>query len=120
VPDVHASAGQLEQVVVNLVTNAAFSIPEGRRGKIALRLSRSDEGGAVLEVTDNGRGIEAATMERIFDPFFTTRDVGQGMGLGLPICHAIATAHGGTLTAVSVPGEGSTFRLELPAVPPVE
>jgi signal transduction histidine kinase len=120
VPDVHASAGQLEQVVVNLVTNAAFSIPEGRRGEIALRLSRSEEGRAVLEVTDNGTGIDGATMERIFDPFFTTRVVGQGMGLGLPICHAIATAHGGSLTAVSVPGEGSTFRLELPAVPPVE
>ncbi len=119
-PDVHASAGQLEQVVVNLVTNAGFSIPDGRRGEIDLRLSRSDGGRAVLEVTDNGAGIDAATMERIFDPFFTTRDVGQGMGLGLPICHAIVTAHGGTLTAVSVPGEGSTFRLELPALSPVE
>jgi signal transduction histidine kinase/PAS domain-containing protein len=119
-PDVHASAGQLEQVVVNLVTNAGLSIPEGCRGEIALRLSRSDEGRAVLEVADNGAGIQAATMERIFDPFFTTRDVGQGMGLGLPICHAIVTAHGGTLTAVSVPGEGSKFRIELPAVPPVE
>jgi two-component system NtrC family sensor kinase len=54
-------------------------------------------------------------MDRIFDPFFTTREVGHGMGLGLPICHAIVAAHGGTLTATSVPGKGSTFRVELPS-----
>ncbi len=113
-PDVHASAGQLEQVMVNLVTNGALAIPEGRRGTITVRISTSDAGGAVLEVHDDGRGIDAATMERIFDPFFTTRDVGHGMGLGLPICHAIVAAHGGALTATSVPGEGSTFRVELP------
>jgi signal transduction histidine kinase len=113
-PDVHASAGQLEQVVVNLVANAAFAIPEGRRGEIDVRITTSDEGRAVLEVQDDGKGIDPATMERIFDPFFTTRDVGHGMGLGLPICHAIVTAHGGALTASSVPDKGSTFRVELP------
>jgi signal transduction histidine kinase/CHASE3 domain sensor protein len=115
-PDVHASAGQLEQVIVNLVNNAASAIPEGRRGRVGIRLFASESGRAVLEVTDDGRGIPPSTMERIFDPFFTTREVGQGMGLGLPICHAIVAAHGGTLTASSVPGEGATFRVELPAV----
>ena len=119
-PDVHASAGQLEQVVVNLVTNAAFAIPEGRRGDVSIRLSGSPDGRAVLEVMDDGAGISPQVMERIFDPFFTTRDVGQGMGLGLPICHAIVAAHGGTLTATSAPGAGSTFRLELPPALPVE
>jgi signal transduction histidine kinase len=119
-PDVHASAGQLEQVVVNLVTNAAFAVPEGRRGQISIRIAPSPSGGAVLEVQDDGQGIDAATMERIFDPFFTTRDVGSGMGLGLPICHAIVAAHGGSLTATSVPGQGSTFRVELPAAAPPE
>jgi signal transduction histidine kinase len=113
-PDVHASAGQLEQVMVNLVTNGALAIPDGRRGTITVRISTSGSGAAVLEVSDDGRGIDAAAMERIFDPFFTTRDVGHGMGLGLPICHAIVAAHGGALTATSVPGEGSTFRVELP------
>jgi two-component system NtrC family sensor kinase len=68
----------------------------------------------VLEVEDNGTGVDPVTIERIFDPFFTTRDVGQGTGLGLPICHAIVSAHGGALTAESVVGEGSTFRVELP------
>jgi signal transduction histidine kinase len=119
-PDVHGSSGQLEQVVVNLVTNAAHSIPEDRRGEVAIRISESERGGAALEVKDNGKGIDPATMERIFDPFFTTREVGHGMGLGLPICHAIVTAHGGTLTATSLPGKGSTFRLELPPADAVE
>jgi signal transduction histidine kinase len=119
-PDVHASSGQLEQVVVNLVSNAAFAIPEGRRGEVSIRIFTSASGGAVLEVKDNGRGIDPATMERIFDPFFTTREVGQGMGLGLPICHVIVSAHGGTLTGVSVVGKGSTFRVELPPAETVE
>jgi C4-dicarboxylate-specific signal transduction histidine kinase len=114
-PEVHASGGQLEQVVVNLVANAAFAMPEGRRGDVAIRIFATPDGRAALTVRDDGRGMDAATLERIFDPFFTTREVGQGMGLGLPICHAIVTAHGGTLTATSRPGEGSTFRIELPA-----
>ena len=113
-PDVHASAGQLEQVVVNLVTNAAFAIPDGSRGEVTVRIFTSDAGGAVLEVHDDGTGIDPAIMERIFDPFFTTRDVGKGTGLGLPVCHAIVSAHAGTLTATSVVGKGSTFRVELP------
>ncbi len=119
-PAVHASAGQLEQVVVNLVNNAAFAIPAGRRGEVSIRIFTSASGWAVLEVKDDGRGIDAGTIERIFDPFFTTRDVGQGMGLGLPICHVIVSAHGGTLTAESVVGQGSTFRVELPPAETVE
>jgi signal transduction histidine kinase len=119
-PAVHASAGQLEQVVVNLVNNAAFAIPAGRRGEVSIRIFTSASGWAVLEVKDDGRGIDPGTMERIFDPFFTTRDVGQGMGLGLPICHVIVSAHGGTLTAESVVGQGSTFRVELPPAETVE
>ena len=114
-PDVHASAGQLEQVVVNLVTNAAHAIPEGRRGLVSVRILPTPQGGAALEVEDDGAGIDPATLEHIFDPFFTTRAVGQGMGLGLPVSHAIVTAHGGTLTVTSRPGAGSTFRIELPA-----
>jgi PAS domain S-box-containing protein len=116
-PDVVASAGQIGQVLVNLVTNASKSIPEGRRGVVIIRLGPGGPGMARLEVVDNGTGMAPEVLARIFDPFFTTRDVGQGMGLGLPVCHAIVTAHGGTITATSAPGEGSTFRVELPVAP---
>jgi signal transduction histidine kinase len=66
-------------------------------------------------VTDDGAGIPPEVLGRIFDPFFTTRPVGQGSGLGLSICHAIVTGHGGKITARSEPGKGATFRVELPA-----
>jgi signal transduction histidine kinase len=59
-------------------------------------------------------------MERVFDPFFSTREVGQGTGLGLPVCHSIVAAHGGTITATSEVGRGTTFRVELPAAPAEE
>ena len=114
-PDVLASEGQIEQVVVNLLTNAVLAIPEGRRGEITIRLGEGHLGMVRLDVMDNGTGIDPKNLSRIFDPFFTTRDVGKGTGLGLPICHAIVMAHGGTLTVQSVPGEGSMFRVELPA-----
>lgn len=115
-PDVDASAGQLGQVLVNLVTNAAKSIPDGRKAVITIKLGPGSPGMARFEVTDNGSGISPDVMARMFDPFFTTREVGQGMGLGLPVCHAIVTAHGGSITATSEVGKGSTFRVELPAV----
>ncbi len=114
-PDVLASAGQLEQVIVNLVTNAAHAIPQGRRGEITIRTGPGAEGMVRLEVADDGAGMTPEILEHVFDPFFTTRAEGKGTGLGLAICHAIATAHGGTLTATSVIGKGSTFRMELPA-----
>ena len=110
-----ASPGQIEQVVVNLVTNAANATPEGMRGTILIRAGVGDSGAARLEVVDHGKGMDPAVMARIFEPFFTTRDLGKGMGLGLSICHAIVTNHGGTLTATSEAGKGSTFRVELPA-----
>ena len=114
-PDVTASRGQLGQVLVNLVTNAAKAIPEDRRGTITIRLGACSPGMAWLEVIDDGVGMKPEILGRIFDPFFTTRQVGQGAGLGLPICHAIVSAHGGTLVARSEPDQGSTFRVELPA-----
>jgi PAS domain S-box-containing protein len=116
-PDVIASAGQIEQVLVNLVTNAAKATPDGKRGEIVVRLGPGSPGMARLEVIDQGTGMEPALMDRIFDPFFTTRPIGQGSGLGLAISHAIVTAHGGTLTVESEVGKGSTFRMELPAAP---
>ncbi len=115
-PEVMASEAQLVQVLVNLVSNGVKAIPSGRRGTVTVRFG-AWEGRAFLEVVDDGEGIPPEVQERIFDPFFTTRDVGQGMGLGLPVCHAIVQAHGGTLAVSSTPGEGSTFRVQLPLAP---
>jgi PAS domain S-box-containing protein len=118
-PDVVASAGQLEQVVVNLVVNGARAIPEGRRGLVLVRTGPGSQGMARLEVRDDGTGIPPSIRERIFEPFFTSRPTGpgRGMGLGLAICHSIVTAHGGTISVESEVGKGSTFRVELPAAP---
>ena len=119
-PDVLGSARQIEQVIVNLVTNAARAMPAGRIGRVVISCGPGSDGMAWLEVVDDGSGMAPRTLERAFDPFFTTRPVGEGRGtgLGLAICQAIATAHGGTLMARSEAGKGSVFRLELPAAPP--
>lgn len=116
-PDVMASFGQIGQVLVNLVTNAAKAMPRGRKGEIVVRLGPGGSGMARLEVIDNGVGMAPNVIERIFDPFFTTRSAGEGTGLGLPIIHSIVTAHGGTIAVESEVGKGSTFRVELPAAP---
>jgi two-component system cell cycle sensor histidine kinase/response regulator CckA len=114
-PDVIAVSAQLERVVANLVANALKATPVGSPEPILIRVAPGGPGLARLEVIDRGVGIDPITLERIFEPFFTTRDVGQGMGLGLAICHAIVASHGGSLTAISAVGQGSTFRMELPA-----
>jgi signal transduction histidine kinase len=116
---VMASASQLSQVVVNLLSNAAKATPPGARGRIVVRLGAGEAGVSWIEVQDRGVGIAPDVIDRIFDPFFTTRPAGQGRGtgLGLAICHAIVTDHGGTITVESEVGKGSTFRVELPAAP---
>ncbi len=117
--DVMASGGQIEQILVNLVTNAAKATPAGQRDTVIVRVGPGLAGMSRMEVIDHGTGIDPAIRDHIFDPFFTTRPVGleRGTGLGLAICQAIAIAHGGTLTFESEVGKGSTFRLELPAAP---
>jgi PAS domain S-box-containing protein len=118
-PDVIVSVGQVEQILVNLVTNAAKATPEGQHDTIIVRVGPGLPGMARVEVIDHGIGVDPAIRDHIFDPFFTTRPAGprRGSGLGLAICQSIVTAHGGTLTVESEVGKGSTFRLELPATP---
>jgi PAS domain S-box-containing protein len=116
-PDVLASFGQMEQVLVNLVTNAAKATKDGEAGNIIVRVGPGVPGMASLEVIDRGVGIEPDVLERVFEPFFTKSAIGQGMGLGLSICKVIVADHGGTLTVESEVGKGSTFRVELPAAP---
>jgi nitrogen-specific signal transduction histidine kinase/ActR/RegA family two-component response regulator len=110
-----ANEARLEQVVVNLLLNAAQAMPEarGEKNEISVTVREDGERRAILEVVDNGVGIPADVLPRIFDPFFTTKPVGVGTGLGLSICHGIVTSLGGQIAAYS-DGTGTTFRVVLP------
>ncbi len=110
------SKSHITQVLVNLFANSAKAIQavaDGRKGEIRVTGAVQD-GRFLVGVADNGIGMDEKTLGRIFDPFFTTRDVGQGMGLGLSICHTIVANHGGRLRATSRPGEGSELVFDLP------
>ena len=111
-PEIECLPSQLNQVVMNLVVNAAQAIgPE--RGTITLRNGVDGER-VWLEVSDSGCGIDQEHLAKIFDPFFTTKPVGQGTGLGLSLSYGIVKKHGGQISVQSQPGVGSTFRVELP------
>jgi signal transduction histidine kinase len=115
-PKIVGDRVQLQQVVLNLLSNAIDAVAAGDRpeGEVAVLAGRCGEGVSV-EVRDSGAGMDGETLARIFQPFFTTKP--KGMGLGLSISRTIVEAHGGTLAAHSVPGTGSTFRIELPPRP---
>lgn len=117
-PAILGAAGQLKTVLRHLLSNAAKAIPDGRAGEVVVRVLTGDKGTAIVEVSDNGRGIDPSAFPQIFDPFFTAKKIGRGTGLGLAICHAIVTAHWGAFTARSRVGRGSTFTIEFPAAPP--
>jgi two-component system, cell cycle sensor histidine kinase and response regulator CckA len=104
--------GQLEQVLLNLVVNAADAMPEG--GRLVIR-THIEENTATLEVSDTGSGMTDEVKARIFEPFYTTKEASKGTGLGLSVAHGIITGHGGHIEVKSVVGQGSTFRLVLPA-----
>lgn len=106
-----ASAGELEQVLVNLAANARDAMPNGGTLRIA---TASRAGRATLVVHDNGSGIDAATRERMFEPFFSTKTPGQGTGLGLYVVYSIVTSLGGEIHVVSEPGKGARISIELP------
>ena len=115
-PLLRGSGARLGQVALNLIMNAIHAI-EGRsggQGLVVLRTSSSAAGEAVIEVIDNGKGIEPAILGRLFDPFFTTNPTGVGTGLGLSISHTIVITWGGRIEVSSAPGRGTTFRVVLP------
>lgn len=118
-PKIVCNAGHVNQVFMNILTNAAQAIHgEGTiRVKIGLDL-RGD--GIRVEIRDSGPGIRKEYMEKILDPFFTTKEVGEGTGLGLSISDNIVRAHGGRLTYDSKVGEGASFTVVLPLRPPAE
>ncbi len=113
---IEANEARIGQVFLNLLINAAHAIPEGAAERNEIHLAARSEGGSVVvTIRDTGAGIPADILPRIFDPFFTTKPVGQGTGLGLAICSATVHAHGGTITVESGVGQGTTFRVTLPA-----
>ena len=110
------SATQISQVLLNLLVNAVQAIESAGRGEAGrLRIAAWADGqDAVIEVADNGSGIDPHDLPRIFDPFFTRKPVGEGTGLGLSICHNIVTGHGGRIDVDSRPGAGTRFCITLP------
>jgi len=112
-PWVVGNAIQMEQVFINLLTNARDAMADSPRK--AIRISASvDSVATELAFADTGPGIAPGLERRIFDPFFTTKEVGKGTGLGLSIAYGIVKEHGGTISVVSPPGEGATFLIRLP------
>lgn len=119
-----ADSGQMEQILVNLATNARDAMPEG--GRITIRSERmvktdSHDGlkpgsYAVVSLSDTGRGMDEATRQRIFEPFYTTKEMGKGTGLGLSIVYGIVKQHNGEIYVCSEPGKGTTFQIYLELV----
>ena len=117
-PGVHCDGGQIQQVVLNLVLNAAESMQSRGAGVVSVATAPGDDGQSVrLSVRDTGEGIPAEILPRIFDPFFTTKSDGKGVGLGLAVSYGIVQAHNGEIEAKSVVGEGTIFTLTLPLQP---
>jgi len=116
VPAVQANESRVGQVILNLIVNAAQSMPEGRAQDNEIRIvtGTNEAGWAVVEVSDTGCGIAPQTLEKIFEPFFTTKPPGVGTGLGLAVCHRIMNDLGGTIGVESEVGKGTVFRVTFP------
>jgi signal transduction histidine kinase len=110
-PYITADAGQMNQVIVNLIVNSIHAMPEGGRLDIT---TSSAEDSVILGISDTGTGMEDEVLEKIFLPFYTTKDVNEGTGLGLAVVNGIVTSHGGFIRVDSAPGKGSTFEVRLP------
>lgn len=115
-PEVECISSQINQVVMNLLVNAAHAIEDF--GEIVVR-TRRDGDWAIIEVEDNGKGIAEENLHRIFEPFFTTKPVGKGTGLGLSLSFNIVQKHNGNITAEhAANGKGTCFRISLPLKQP--
>lgn len=113
---VMGNAGRLQQVFLNLLLNARDAMPDGGELRIVSRVAESADGTPLAQIAlrDTGVGIPPEQLRRIFDPFFTTKGPKSGTGLGLAVSYGIIKEHSGAIAAESVPGEGTTFTVELP------
>jgi PAS domain S-box-containing protein len=123
-----ADPTQINQVLINLCTNADHAMPDGGILEISLKNIELDEDTATqysdlnsgqyvnLTVSDTGHGISQGDIDRIFDPYFTTKEVGKGTGMGLPVVHGIVKSHGGTISVESKLGKGTTFHIYFPVI----
>ncbi|MBU0756333.1 MAG: HAMP domain-containing histidine kinase, partial [Planctomycetes bacterium] len=104
--------GKLQQIFLNLFSNAFAAMDDG--GHLDIRVTRNDADHAVVSISDTGCGIPSEDLDRIFEPFFSTKTTQGGTGLGLAITYGLIRGLGGSITAESVVGEGTTFKLTLP------
>ena len=114
IPLIECSPSQVNQVFLNLITNAAQATRDDASGEIAVRSAVAANGYVRVDISDNGHGIPDSVLPKIFDPFFTTKDVGKGTGLGLSIAYKIVQEHGGRIEVRSKVGQGTTFSVLLP------
>ncbi|WP_412471579.1 ATP-binding protein [Halobacteriovorax sp. RT-1-4] len=110
---VKGSPGKIQQVVMNLLTNARDALEQSEVKQIKVTLTSRDDK-AVIEVSDSGAGISEENKRKIFEPYFTTKEYGKGSGLGLSLSHNFIKEHGGSITIDSNSGGGTTFRIEIP------
>jgi len=118
-PLVECYPGKLNQVFLNILSNAAYAVQkkfkENTGGEIIIETT-SDDGNVLIRIKDNGTGMDAQTQKKVFEPFFTTKEVGEGTGLGMSIAYNTIKKHHGQLSINSVPGEGSEIILRIPII----
>jgi len=112
-PKALGNSGEIEQVFLNMMTNANHAMPDKGRLEIS---TRSSDSHVEVVFADTGTGIPPEKLQSIFDPFYTTKPAGKGTGLGLFVCHSIIEKHGGSIAVESTEGQGTTFRIRLPQI----
>ena len=116
-PSAIVDGERLVQAFMAILLNAADAMERGGSVRIRTSPNPARDGEVVVEIADSGVGIAPEALGKIFEPFYTTKPPGKGTGLGLTICYGIVEEQGGRITVESEPGQGTTFRVLLPAVP---
>jgi signal transduction histidine kinase len=113
IPEIPMRVNSMQQIFLNIITNALDALKESEKKEIHIDVSRKDEF-VLVTIADSGIGIAPENLHKIFDPFFTTKPPGKGTGLGLCISQGIIDTHEGRITCESTPGQGATFDILLP------